>query len=94
MTRQSPTTRRSHASDTRQASDDLEQIRSQEQDDGSPFHCPGPFSPRYRVARLEVSDEDWAEMIAEEFGRDPALVPGTLPAPPPGLANIGVGMIP
>ena len=46
------------------------------------------------MARLEVSDEDWAEMIAEEFGRDPALVPGTLPAPPPGLANIGVGMIP
>ena len=60
----------------------------------SPCPCPGPFSPRYRVARLELSDEDWAEMIAEEFGRDPALVPGTLPAPPPGLANIGVGMIP
>ena len=48
---------------------------------------PGPFAPRFRVPRWEISDEEWAQEIEEGFSGT-GIVPGILPQPPPGLVNI------
>lgn len=66
----------------------------------SPFHpdhqglngqTPGPFAPRFQVARYEVSDEEWKEEIKEGFASS-GLIPLFLPSTPPGLVNINYGL--
>ena len=48
---------------------------------------PGPFAPRFRVPRWEISDEEWSREIEEGFAHT-GIVPQILPRPPPGLINI------
>lgn len=66
----------------------------------SPFHpdhqglngqTPGPFAPRFQVARWEVSDEEWQEELAEGF-HESGLIPAMLPRIPQGLVNINYGL--
>ena len=48
---------------------------------------PGPFAPRFRVARWEISDEEWTQEIQEGFSAT-GIVPEILASHPPGLINI------
>lgn len=51
---------------------------------------PGPFSPRFHVDKLEVSEEEAREEIQAEF-RQSGLYPDFLPELPNGLVNINFG---
>jgi len=52
---------------------------------------PGPFAPRFRVPRWEISDEEWSQEIEEGFSNT-GIVPEILPHPPSGLININFGV--
>ena len=55
--------------------------------DSSSHSTPGPFAPRFRVPRWEISDQEWEEEIEEGF-QGTGIVPGILAHHPPGLVNI------
>ena len=52
---------------------------------------PGPFAPRFRVPRWEISDEEWAQEIQEGFSGT-GIVPEILGLHPPGLININYNL--
>ena len=52
---------------------------------------PGPFAPRFRVPRWEISDEEWAQEIQEGFSGS-GIVPEILSHYPPGLININYNL--
>jgi len=52
-----------------------------------PIETPGPFAPRFQVAKWEITDEEWEEEIRDGFETS-GLVPEILPGYPSGLVNI------
>lgn len=52
---------------------------------------PGPFSPRFKVGKWEVGDEEWREEIKQGLEVS-GLVPDFLPYFPAGLVNINFGV--
>ena len=52
---------------------------------------PGPFAPRFRVPRWEISDEEWTLEIQEGFSGS-GIVPEILSHYPPGLININYNL--
>lgn len=52
---------------------------------------PGPFSPRFKVGKWEVGDDEWREEIKQGLEVS-GLVPDFLPYFPAGLVNINFGV--
>jgi len=48
---------------------------------------PGPFAPRFQVANVEVTEEEWDEELRESFTNS-GLFPGVLSESPKGLVSL------
>ena len=63
-------------------------------DDKTMYHQtsrPGPFAPRFRVPRWEISDQEWSQEIQEGFSGT-GIVPEILSHHPAGLININYNL--